>query len=551
MLKNSVFRIISILLVLLSFASCDKEFSVVGEGIIVGNSFDIVKEEFPAIAYNQKLQAIQSNNLEVNAFGIYENPSFGTTRANFVTQLSLQNESTTYDKTATIKSVVLTVPYFVDNTQTRYDSSTTTTTYVLDSIYGTPLKSKMKLSIYESGFYMRDLDPEEQFLEPQKYYNDQYNDFYSNIIPLQTAPYYLNDDKNPSQNLEFFFDPSELVNTVTNDDATGSVVTTKTAPGMQLNLNKEFFQEKLFGVGGASAGSLAKNDVFKNYFRGLFFNIEAINGNPGNLAMINFRAGKITVVYTETINSKTTDKTMVLTLTGNTVSLLDESNSNSKYVSATNKDNINTVQGDANLYVKGGAGAMSIIELFGNEDKYGADGVSGTPNGVSDKLDEMRTNKYLINQAELTFHLNTSEMSSSAIPQRVYLYDYTNDQVLIDYFDRTTISTNLKKSKYVFGGLLAKETTENGGGYFYKFRITDHIRNLVKNKDSTNVKIGLVVTEDINKSQFYALKDKNGVPLFSPIASVMNPLGAILFGSNLPIEDKKRMKFEIYYTKPN
>lgn len=547
MLKNSFFSKLPFLLFLVFLNSCDKEFNVVGEDLIGSNSFDIIREEFPAIAYNQKLQAVQSNNMAINAFGIYENPSFGTTRANFVTQVSLQSVGTTYDKTATIKSVVLTVPYFIDKSKTVLDATTGNSTYVLDSIYGEP-KSKMKLSIYESGYYMRDLDPEEQFLKPQKFYSDQNAEFYSAIIPLASTPNYLNDDSDKTQNVEFFFDPAEHVNKGT--DADGKETTTRTAPGMQLNLNKAFFQEKLFGAAGAPAGNLASNDLFKSYFKGLFFNIEAIAGNPGNLAMINFKSGKITVTYTETIDSKAVDKTMIIELKGNTVSLLDESNVNAKYQSATDKNNINTTKGDANLYLKGGAGALSIVELFG-EDKFGIDGETGTPNTVPDKLDQMRAKGYMINEANLTFYLNTSEMGTSAVPQRIYLYDYTNNQVLSDYYDGTSVTSNTKYNKFIFGGILAKKSEADGGGSYYKFRITSHVRNLVKNTDSTNVKIGVVVTEDINTSSFYALKDKTGIPLFLPLGSVMNPLGAILFGTNLPIEDKKRMKFEIYYTKPN
>jgi hypothetical protein len=65
------------------------------------------------------------------------------------------------------------------------------------------------------------------------------------------------------------------------------------------------------------------------------------------------------------------------------------------------------------------------------------------------------------------------------------------------------------------------------------------------------VKLGVVVTEDINTTAFSEFKDKNG---FAPKASVMNPLGTILFGNNIPIGDSnydKKLKLEIYYTKPN
>jgi hypothetical protein len=538
MFKNSFFKTIPFLLFVVLFNSCDKEFNVIGEDLIGENSFNIIKEEFPVVAYNQKLGVIQSNNLEVNPLGIYDNPSFGTTRANFVTQLVLTSLAPTFAKDAVIKSVVLTVPYFSHKDPGAAVTTDGSSTYVLDSIYG-KAKAKMKLSIYESTYYMRDLDPVEQLTKPQKYYNDQYSDFYQKIKPLDAAPYYLNDDPDKTQNEEFFFDPAEHVTVTTTD---GKDVTSRNPPGMQLNLNKNFFQNKILN---APAGSLATNDAFKDYFRGIFFNIESI-GTDRNMAMLNFRAGKISITYTETIDSKEVNKIMTLDFKGNTVSFLDESNTNVDYTNATIDDEVP----DANLYLKGGQGSLSVLELFG-EDKFGEDGVSGTSNGVADRLDIMRKNKYLINEADLVFHLNTEKMGESPIPQRIYLYDYTNNQVLSDYYESSVVSSNTKYNKYLFGGIFKKKDV-NGVGDYYKFRITNHIRNLVKYSDSTNVKLGLVVTEDINKYAFYAAKDKNGTPsLFVPMGSVMNPLGAILFGSNLPIDDKRRLKLEIYYTKPN
>jgi hypothetical protein len=216
MLKNSFFKTIPFLLFIVLFNSCDKEFNVIGEDLIGNNSFDILKEEYPVIAYNQKIGPIQSNNLEINPLGIYDNPSFGTTTANFNTQVALTVTAPTFDATATVKSVVLTVPYFFDKTKTVVDNTTGKSTYVLDSIYG-PDKAKMKLSVYESGYYMADLDPATQFSQPQKFFNDQYTEFFSNKILLSNAPYYLNDDADKSQNEEFFFDPAEHETTVTNE----------------------------------------------------------------------------------------------------------------------------------------------------------------------------------------------------------------------------------------------------------------------------------------------------------------------------------------------
>lgn len=540
MLKNSFFKTIPFLFFVILFNSCDKEFSVVGNDIIKDNSFDIVKGEYPVVAYNQKIGSVQSNNLVTNAFGVYSNPSFGTTTATFVTQLAMPTESINpiFDKTAKIKSVVLSIPYFVDAKQTvlKDDGSST---YVLDSIYGTK-EAKMKLSVYESGYYLRNLDPEDQLSQYQKYYNDQYSDFFSNKLGVP-----LNDSINKSENELFFFDPKEHIDST---KVNGIYVKSRTAPAMRLTLNKLFFQNKILN---APAGSLVNNDVFKDYFRGLFFNIETIGANPGELAMINFRAGTITITYTEKVDSKDVQKTFVLNLIGNTVSLLNQSNTNADYTDATKPaSDIDKTEGVSDLYLKGGEGSLSILNLFEPTDNHGLE-LDEPSNGVSDQLDDMRKNKYLINQADLTIYLNTAKMGSSYLPQRIYLYDYTNNTILADYNETSVVSSNTKYNKYIFGGILSKD---KNGAYYYKFRITKHIRDLVNSTDFDNVKLGLVVTEDINKSAFYALKDKAGIPLYIPLASVMNPLGAIVFGNNILSNNEnyaKRMKFEIYYTKAN
>jgi hypothetical protein len=543
MLKNSFFKTIPFILFVVLLNSCDKEYNVVGEDIIGDNNFDLVKTESSILAYNQKIEPIQSNNLESNALGIYDNPSFGTTTANFNTQVALAVENPVFDKTtAKITSVILNVPYFYDRTQTKTDAATGVTTYVLDSIYGPedPSVGKFKLSVYESGYYMRNLDPADQFLKAQKYYTDQNSEFDALKIPTL-----LNSSANPSQNIAFFFSPAELT-VSTKDASTGVATTTKTPPGMQLDLSIDYFTKKL--ITDAPAGVLATNDLFKDYFRGLYFKVESL-GSAANQAMIDFRKGTITIAYEETVDSKKVYKSIKINLSGNTVSLLNESNVHPEYTKATIAHDPNDKVGNDNLYLKGGQGSMSILELFG-PDNFGPDGKTGAPNQVPDELDIMKKNQYLINEANIVFNLNTTAMGSSPIPQRIYLYDFKNNQPLIDYARDGSTVANTKNSKFIFGGRLIKNTDKS---YYYKFRITNYIQSLVKYKDSVNVKLGVVVTEDINNATMYALKGTNPFPKYVPMASVMNPLGAILFGgtSAPAVPENKRLKLEIYYTKPN
>ncbi|WP_348812206.1 DUF4270 domain-containing protein [Flavobacterium maritimum] len=531
--------------------SCDKEFNAVGDGLIGDNHFDLLEYTSDVVAYNQKIGPVQSDNLPVNPLGIYDDPAFGKTTANFGTQVILASANPTIGDEPVIDSVYLSIPYYSTLKTTNTDGSHV---YELDSIYGAS-KAKIKLSVYESGYYMRDLDPVGGFQQPQKYFTDQNTDFESAKIGNRLNDFVSTDKE---QNDGFFFDPKEIVEVT--KDADGKDVTTRSVPAMRLKLNSEFFKNKIIN---APAGKLATNDVFKEYFRGLYFKVENADGSAGSLAMLNFKGGKITIKY-KAKTAITTDeetvkeeKSIVLNLSGNTVSLQGQTDAKVNYANATNPANINTTEGDDKLYLRGGEGAMSIVELFDKTDLigYDKDGKLTGPNGVSDELDNLRYpadgKKLLINEANLVFHIDPTTMANSYEPNRIYLYDLNNDRPVVDYYNDLSKSADAKKSKYVFDGIINKEDKTGGRGLTYKIRITNQIRNLINNADSTNVKFGLVVTEDINTITSSKLKSPNSFSSYAPKASVMNPLGTVLYGTKSTVPADKRLKLEIYYTKPN
>ena len=555
MYNNSFFKKILVAVTVVFLYSCDKDYNEIGGSLIGGNNFDLNIASYSVLGYNQKTGPIQSNNLAVNPLGIYKSPNFGETTANFNTQLSLPTLLSSVGDRIYVESVVLTIPYFTDNLKTKTNDDGSHV-YVLDSIYG-PEKAKMKLSIYESGYFMRDADPLTQFQQQQKYFTDQDSEFFS-----LKKPTLLNDSSDKSQNEEFFFDPAEHV-VVTTDSVTAAKTTKYTPPAMQLNLNKDYFKTRILEA--INTGKLASNDVFKNYFRGLYFKMEKSGGSDGNLAMLDFKAGKITITYKEDLAPATAGatptrdkKTLVLEMTGNSVSLLknDYSASGMAYNALPNTGN--TAEGDDKLFLKGGQGSVAILELFDKKDVKGYDvngNVTAGPNGISDELDDLRHpadgKKLLVNEANLVFHIDASAMATSYEPQRVYLYDYTNSRIVVDYsLDPTSNSTYPKNSKLLFDGLLKKDATTKKGAA-YKIRITNQIRNLINNKDSTNVKLGLVVTEDIAVIASNKVRTTNSFITEAPRASVMSPLGTILYGGKSTVPAEKRLKLEIYFTKPN
>src|SRR6476620_4525059 len=178
--KNSFLKSILFAFTIVFFASCDNDFNELGSDIIGINNYELNSQSYTVAAANQFIGPVGTPYLTPstpNAFGIYDNPVFGKTVANFAAQVKLATENPTIDPALhpAIESVVLTVPYYSTNLGTDTEGNST---YALDSSYGPNPYSKMKLSVYESGYFMREINPVDQL--GQVYFNDQNVDFDSN-----------------------------------------------------------------------------------------------------------------------------------------------------------------------------------------------------------------------------------------------------------------------------------------------------------------------------------------------------------------------------------
>jgi hypothetical protein len=544
MYTKKTVQFLSIVCFTLLMVSCDKDYNTIGANLVGDNhyTFGDPDTNVAVVAYNEDLGVVQTNNLAVNLLGIYHNPTFGTQSAHFVTQLLLPPTVptfTTITQGPEIEDVTLYIPYF-STTGTTTDGITS---YTLDSING---NSKLKLSIFENGYLLREFDPTSNFTSAQKYYSNQINDFElnkkgadsdgSSILNGER----LNNGVDVEDNDEFIFNASQIRDTIVDDE--GEETITRSAPGMYLKLNKDFFQKKI--IGGSSLGKLDNNNVFNEYFRGLYFKVEqsAVEPNGSSLAMINFKGGNITIKYKEDLAvvgqdlPDRVDKTMILSLSGNTVSLVTQDRK-PDYASAL--ASASSTLGDERLYLNGGAGSMAIIDLFGRD-----------ASGESAQLEEYRAKNWLINEANLTFYIDKDKMANTTEPNRIYLYDLNNNRPILDYYtDQTTNSSKPKFGKRVYSGIIVQEDSK---GTLYKIRLTTHITQLLKNADSTNVRLGLVVTESIANVDNYSVKNQTASGLNkAPIASILNPLGTVLYGSKSSVSLDKRLKLEIYYTKPD
>ncbi|MEY4013128.1 MAG: hypothetical protein RIT22_2252 [Bacteroidota bacterium] len=229
---TSFFKRILFVVSVLFLYSCDKEYNAIGADLLGENHFDFLQYSSDVVAHNQKIGPVDATNLPINALGIYNDPAFGKTTAHFATQLNLAALAPTIGTNAVVDSVYLSVPYFSTLKTTNTDGSHV---YELDSIYGG--QAPVKLSVFESNYFMRDLDPSTSFTESQSFYTDQTALFENAKIGSRL---------NNATSDAFFFDSKEIVQKTIASD--GKATLARSVPAMRLKLNNSFFAAKILNA---------------------------------------------------------------------------------------------------------------------------------------------------------------------------------------------------------------------------------------------------------------------------------------------------------------
>ncbi len=538
---------IAVLAILISsFIACDKDFATVGSDIIGQNNFNVDStKEYPVIAYTNPLEPVQTNNLPVNYLGAYKDPIYGLTTASFVSQLGTNLLDPDFGENVEIDSVVMTIPYF--STRVEVNSSGETI-YELDSIFGNGM---IDLSFYENTYFLNTVDPNTEFDSPLSYYsNTTSGNGAINAALLEGPPIIISSNATiPTNTISNFRPSNEEIKLKVDDE-----ISERLAPALRVKFDIDYWQEKILDKEGEPELSNANN--FNNYFRGIYFKATPI-GNDGSMALLNFgsSAANITIYYTKDPFTEGADRvqsTYIMTFTGNRVNFLENQ------FDLTIPQG-NSVTGDENLYLKGGEGSIAVVDLF-NAGSF-EDGYSPEFNAFKNTFVETDVDgnyvksKRLVNEANLVFYVNQEIMQGNGDePERIYLYDLKNNTPLIDYYvdlSNTTVPNNSKTNH--LGVLQRVGDDASGNGIKYKIKITEHINNLLM-KDSTNVKLGLSVSGNVNLEnsslQYNVSTTDDDEVKMSPVSSIVSPRGTILYGNNTANEQKK-LYLEIYYTEPN
>ena len=601
MKKNSIFLIISIILF-----SCNKDYNTVGLNLIDNNPFRTSLEEVPVFVKMRKIPPYVSNSLTTFQLGEFEDNIYGTSMVSFLGQLNFEDPSLAFGNISqskednpdtdnisqipeeeTVKNVFLDIPFFtnvddddndgvinlydVDSTDPYSDSdgdgvsdadesnagqnpldpdtdgdgipdgedtesvnpNAGGTLYELDSLLGNS-NASFKLKVSELDYFLRPYDPEVNFEQFQKYYsnNSLASDFSGTIL-------YEDELSINSKELVFYNEDDPE----TEDVDESETVKERLTPRIRVELDKDFFQTRILDKEGAD--DISNLDNFKLYFKGIV--LEAYDFSDPLLMILNFNEAEIKVEYEYKEYNKqgTTDDTSddtVDTVDGDFRFLFSgiklNSFKNDAFPGYVYSSVLDTLKNPKQVFLKGGEGVMAEIELFKND------------NGV-DLLEEIRSKEWLVNEANLSIYIDKDMLSSSGgiiEPSRLYLYDIKNRAPVIDYFVDNSAGPKPYQNKVVHGGLIQLDEDKNG--LMYKIRMSEHIKNIVR-KDSTNTKLGLVVSSDINNTINIEVEDSDFMT-FTPNSSAINPLGTVLIGPSPSAENyEKRMRLNIFYTEVN
>jgi len=604
---RSIIKLLASITLVLFISSCNQDYHPVGESLFEDQTLETMTESFPTFTYQEKIKKVQTNGLPLMQLGRITHPVFGLAEASFTGQLTIANspffgnhrqqfedepdasDPNLIPENETVTAVYLDIPFFTNQNDTDNDGvidsldadpndpqsnsdgdeltdliefqlqlnplssdsdgdgildhndednesyQNENREYEIDSLYGNR-EATFNLKVYELGAFLNNLDPLNNFETTQAYYSSQnyYEDGFSRATLF---------DDTISLNFEEI-----RINFKEDDPETPDVdettqVETRLSPRLRVPLDISFFQENIIDKEGSS--DLETNVDFQKALRGLIIRAEDFSDDL--YMLLDIQNANINIVYeyddyqTQGTLGDTTDDTIEkaekefsLSFNGIRINTLK----NSLFDAAVQEQlTISSNDNPSNrLYVQSGT-FLGKIRLFGDEEQ-----------DENELIEDLRGETWLINEANLIFYIDPALANAKELlAQRLYLFNYDTGFPLSDYISDGSVSNfGANSDKSIFGGLL--EYDDNNTPYRYKFNITDHISNIIRN-DSINFDLGLVVNADIDNLGFLNAVTESEEELLYPLSATLNPLGAVLIGSHpeATSEDKK-VKLELVYS---
>lgn len=449
-------KIAALVLVFTTVISCEKDFADIGASIISNTKFSTNSILVDVTLENAPVTNLRSDNLTFEPgtylLGVHTSADYEKIEASIVSQIAVPSGLTLLDAENTYVSdttVITTIDTAFVKLPYQVSLNDTSTGYELDSIIGDKTKA-FDLNIFQLNTYLSRLNP----ADPSKV-----NSYYSNDV-FEKAGAALNTTNN-FKLIPKATDTAIVVKRWLNNGAlynkdtvtyTNSTAVTVPLPFAAIPL-KEDVIKSLF-LDKYESAEFETQDAFNNYFRGVI--LEA-TGNEGSLISLNFNGTNtpsIEIYYTNTVIANgvaidTISKNHSFPLAG--------------IRAATYKMEDKVYPTNEEVIIQGAAGSEGVLTLFGAD----ADG-----NGLADKIEELRAQNLLVNDALLTMYVKQSA-DTTAIPYRLYLYKSDEAPTPTYSIIKDVYSENIAS----FGGLLERGTDDQFEKY--TFRITDYISDIL------------------------------------------------------------------------
>ena len=559
----------------LLIASCDKKFNDIGTEALPANIFLGKRTYYPVGVKHAFVDVVQTNNIGVIQLGEREDKLFGNTAAAIVAQLNLSQYTSSFgafsaqseidnsfDEQETINDVWLEIPFFtnqidadgdglidiydIDDTDPNSDSDgdgvsdileqgngtdptnpdtdgdgtldgedTETVNpnpdkklYDIDSLFGEHSAS-FDIEINKLNYFLRQLDPNQNF-EQGQIYNSDFN-------------FDIHKEQQPLANENITLDFNEIVK-----DSADNL-----SPRMRVPLNKQIFQQLILDKEGDL--ELSTLEDWRDFFRSI--SIETSNFSSPLLMLLDFNSMVIRINYnykSEVADSNpveiedVTEEFLINTFGGLRFNTFTKTT-----VADANLNDIIVADEPAQIALSGGLGAVADIRLF--ED--------------SELLEDLKSRPWLLNEANLTFHVDKQALGvyEHTLPNRLYIYNANTLAPIIDFSqDGVTTPT---MAKIVYGGFLIEEEDKQ----YYKVRITNYLRNIITN-DAVNAPLRVALTNVLPNQTQVSMARVNAADVTKiPVGSVATPKSCVFIGPNPTNPDLSDLKLqlEIFYTEIN
>ena len=502
--------------------SCENEFTDIGSNVITNTKFDTDGVFVDIVVENSPLQKLQSDNISRQLgqylLGVYSNPNYEKLEASIISQITIPNDLIVVNKAfgadttvvTTIDTVFIKLPY-----QVRLAISTDKS-YKLDSIFGDASKA-FNLNVYRSNTYINTFNP----LDPTKingyFSNDNFEKTGTELNAQFNFPF------KPTNADTILVVKRRLSNNVRykNDTVrfTVSAANNIPVPFARIPLKKDVF--KALFLDKYSSGEFASQQAFNDYFRGII--LEA-SGNEGSLTSFSFDNANsnlrpsIEVYYTNTVLKSGS-------IIVDTILKRDSFTFNGFKINKFKMEE-KIYPSNNEIKIQGTAGSEATINLFGPDLNN---------NGIADKIEELRTNNWLINDATLTFYINQA-VDTAFAPDRLYLYKSDN---YLGYQINSQIKDAISEASFGgINGFLVRDS--NGRKEKYIFKITDYVSDLLSGETNYSPKLKI---KTHNASDSPTTGNDTIFKNFS-----WNPKAVTLFNSS-SINGAKKSTLKISYSK--